>query len=254
MEIVYYIIFFVLGTILGSFYHVVGMRLAKGESIHYPGSHCDQCNHPLKTRDLVPLFSYLFQRGKCRYCHAKISYLHPIIEASTGLLFLIAYYSFGFSWDLLLALGIISLLVIVIVSDLSYLIIPDEVVLFFAVYFLLVEFLKGGISQFLLSLGSGVFLFLVMYGLMLLGNFLFKKESLGGGDIKLMFLVGIVLEPFLGLVNIFLASVFALPVSLFLYREKEETIIPFGPFLLLAFLLLFFMKIDQETILSWFKF
>lgn len=250
MNVLYLITFFVLGTIFGSFYHVVGSRLPLNESIFYPGSHCDKCRHPLKSKDLVPIFSYLFHKGRCGYCHEKLSIMHPVIEIATGLLFMVSYYSFGFTWDLLLALGIISLFIIVMVSDLNYLIIPDEVVIFFALYFLIIQFLKLDLLSFGYSVLSGIFLFAVMYGLMLLGNKLFHKESLGGGDIKIMFLVGCILGPVLGLFDIFVASFLALPVSLFLYLKKEENVIPFGPFLLLGFLLLFFMKIDLSVLLE----
>ncbi len=248
MNVVYYICFFVLGLVFGSFFHVVGTRLAKDESIHFPGSHCDICKHPLKARDLVPVLSYLFQKGRCRYCHEKLSPTYPIVELATGILFTISYYSFGFSLDLFVALGVVSLFIIVMVSDLTYLIIPDPVVIFFAIYFLLLQAIKGDWWEFLISLGSGVLLFVVMYMLMCLGNHLFQKESLGGGDIKLMFVVGVVLGPLLGLCNIFLGSILALPVSIFLYLHKKENVIPFGPFLLLGFLLLYFSKIDLNTI------
>lgn len=254
MTVLYCIIFFLFGTIFGSFYHVVGTRLPQNKSIMHPGSHCDKCLHPLKASDLIPIFSYLFHKGRCRYCRAKLSIMHPVIEISTGLLFAVSYYSFGISWDLLLALGIVSLLIIVMVSDLNYFIIPDEVVIFFAIYFLIVQFFKLDLLFFGCSILSGIFLFGVMYFLMLLGNKMFQKESLGGGDIKLMFLVGIVLGPALGLFDIFVGSVLALPVSLFLYFKKQENIIPFGPFLILGFLLLFFMKIDLSTLETLFYF
>lgn len=89
---------------------------------------------------------------------------------------------------------------------------------------------------------------------MLLGNKIFKKESMGGGDVKLMFLFGLVLDPLLGTFSIFLGSFFALPMSLFLYFSNKEKVIPFGPFLLIAFAFLYFTKIDSQTLINWFKF
>ena len=244
MEVVYMICFFIIGTMLGSFYNVVGYRIPKGNSIVKPGSHCDHCGHSLKARDLIPVLSYCLQRGKCRYCHQKISPMDPIIELSTGLLFMIAYYSFGFSVSLLIALAIISLFMIVIVSDLNFLIIPDEVVLVFSILLIVLQFIQLGPLDALLHIASGVFTFAVMYGLMRLGNQMFQKESLGGGDVKLMFIVGLVLGPVLGLFNIFLSSFLALPVSIVLFLRKKENVIPFGPFILLAMVLLYLMKID----------
>lgn len=248
MEVLYLISFFLFGTILGSFFHVVGTRLPKEESLLYPGSHCDICHHPLKAKDLIPVFSFLFQKGRCRYCKTKLSIMHLMIELATGLLFAISYYSFGFSIMLCIALGIISLFIIIMVSDLTYLIIPDEVLLFFFIYFFILQLVQGGIWNGFFHLLNGIFLFAIMYGFMYLGNKMFKKESLGGGDVKLFFLVGLILDPFQGVFTIFLASFIALPVSLLLYFTKEEGVIPFGPFIVLALLLLFFMKIDITLI------
>lgn len=253
MEVFYFIIFFLLGTILGSFYQVVGTRLPLGQSIMYPGSHCDVCQHPLKTRDLIPVVSFLFQKGRCRYCKTKLSILHPIVELGTGLLFAISYYSFGFTIALWIALGVVSCFIIILVSDLNYLIIPDEVILFFSIYFLFFQFLNGGAWNAILHILTGILLFAIMYGFLCLGNKLFQKESLGGGDVKIMFLIGLVIDPFQGLFSIFLASMIALPISIFLYYQNKENVIPFGPFLMLALLILYFMKIDPnflETILN----
>ena len=87
---------------------------------------------------------------------------------------------------------------------------------------------------------------------MLAGNFLFKKESLGGGDIKLLFVIGLVLEPLLGVINIFLASLIALPISLLLYRKNKEHVIPFGPFILVAFLIILFSKVTTTDVINFF--
>ena len=101
---------------------------------------------------------------------------------------------------------------------------------------------------------TGVGLFLLMYFIMWIGEKTLKKESLGGGDVKMMFLFGLVLDPLLGTVAIFLGSVFALPMSLFLLYKNHEKVIPFGPFLLLAFTFLYFTKITPEALIAWFGF
>ena len=248
MDAVYLILFFLFGLCFGSFFCVVGTRLGRDENFLKGRSHCDICNHPLAWYDMIPLLSFLFQKGKCRYCKAPIFPLSFFVELFTGLLFMISYYSFGFSYDLVIALLSISLTMIVISSDLLYFIIPDEVLLFFSICFLVVQFFRLGPIDTLLQLGSGILLFLIMYGLLCLGNLLFKKESLGGGDVKLLFVIGLVLNPFLGLISIFLASFIALPISLLLYYFKKEKMIPFGPFLLLSFLLIFFSKVTTEEI------
>jgi len=254
MEWLYLIIFFILGLVLGSFFNVVGYRLPRGERFSKGRSICPNCKHKLSWYELIPLFSFLFQKGKCRHCNSKIALFYPIIELSCGLLFMICYYSFGFSYELLLSLSIVSLFLIVLVSDLLYLIIPDEIIIFFGIIFLILQTLILGFPNILFQLGSSLILFLFMFFLMKLGLFLFKKESLGGGDVKLMALVGLVLHPILGILVVFLASLIALPISLVLLYTKKEKVIPFGPFLVLSFLLLFLMKIDINSILMWFGF
>lgn len=239
---------------MGSFYTVVGLRLPKKEDFIFSRSRCDECKHTLSLIEMVPILSYLFLRGKCRYCQSKIDSLSTYVEFFTGLLFAVSYYSFGFSWELILALGIVSLLVIVIVSDLTYLIIPDEILVFFSIYFTVCRFFIDGIRGVFTHLAVGMFLFLMMYGIMLLGNKIFKKESMGGGDVKMMFLFGLVLDPLLGTLTIFLGSLFALPMSLILYFTKKEKVIPFGPFLLLAFTFIFFTKVTSLDIIHFLVF
>ena len=239
------IIFFIFGTVLGSFYNVVGYRLPKEESIMKPKhSYCPKCHNRLKWYELVPVLSYVIQLGKCRHCHNKISVFYPMIELLTGILFAVSFYSFGYSYELIIALSLSSLFCIVIVSDVNYLIIPDEVTLVSAVLIVIAQFLIGGLIGSLKAIGSGILLFGVMYLIMLFGNFMFKKESLGGADIKLMFVAGAALGPILGLLVIFIASVIALPVSLIIYIVDKENVIPFGPFIVAAMLILFLLKID----------
>lgn len=254
MNILYFISFFILGLFMGSFYTVVGLRLPKKENFIISRSRCEKCRHPLSFIDMIPILSYFFLRGKCRYCKSKIDLLSTYIEFFTGLLFSVSYYSFGFSWELILALGIVSILVIVIVSDLTYLIIPDEVLIFFSIYFIICRFFLEGIKGVAYHIGVGIFLFLVMYGIMILGNKIFKKESMGGGDVKMMFLFGLVLDPLLGTLTIFLGSLFALPMSLVLYLKKNEKVIPFGPFLLIAFAFIFFTKMTSLDVLNFLGF
>ena len=246
----YYIIsFFILGTLLGSFYNVIGYRLPKGESILNPKqSYCSSCGKTLTVLELIPVLSYLFQRGKCKSCKESIPIFHPFIELVTGILFAVSFYSFGFSYELIIALTLVSLFSVVIVSDLNYMIIPDEVTLVSAIIIIIMNFIDLGFRGGLLQIASGIFMFLVMYGLMVFGNHLFHKESLGGGDIKLMFVVGLVLHPILGLLIIFLSSFIALPVALILYWTHREKVIPFGPFILIALNLVYLMKIDVSML------
>lgn len=253
MNTLYLIIFFILGLFMGSFYTVVGLRLPNKEEIIFGRSHCDKCKHELSFLDMIPLLSFIFLRGRCRYCKSKISGLSNYMEFFTGVLFALSYHVFGFSYELAIALGIVSLLIIVSVSDITYLIIPDEVLIFFTGYFLIVTFLKGGIMSVLFSLFYGLILFSIMYFIMLLGNFLFKKETLGGGDIKMMFVIGLILHPILGIFVIFLSSFIALPLSIFILVKKHKNLLPFGPFLLISAALIYFTKIDVKMIFDFIK-
>lgn len=253
MDILYLIIFFILGLFMGSFYTVVGLRLPNNEGFIKGRSHCDNCKHELSFIDMIPIFSYIFLKGKCRYCGKKINPLSTYMELFTGILFALSFYVFGFSYELFIALGIVTMLIIISVSDITYYVIPDEILIFFTGYFLIVFVLERGVINVFFNIFSALILFLVMYTIMLIGNFLFKKESLGGGDIKLMFVEGLILSPLLGLFSIFLGSVFALPISLVLLLRKNQKLVPFGPFLLIALAFIYFTKIDEAMLLSLFK-
>lgn len=254
MNILYLIIFFLLGLFMGSFFTVIGLRLPKHEDFISNRSYCDSCKHTLSFLDMIPVISFLCLKGKCRYCKKGIDPLSTYMELFTGILFAFSYMVFGFSYELFIALGIVSLLAIISVSDVSYYIIPDEVLIFFTGYFLIILTLNNGVMDTLVSLLSGFIMFCIMYTIMLLGNFLFKKESLGGGDIKLMFVIGIVLSPLPSLLVIFFGSLIALPISLIILIRKKTKLIPFGPFLIIAFLFIYFTKIDTNMIINLFRF
>ncbi len=254
MEILYLIIFFILGSFVGTISTIIGLRIPKNEKIIGNKLHCDSCSHELSRKETIPLFSYIIQQGRCQHCYSKIDILYPYMEFFTGLLFAVSYYSFGFSYELLIALGIVTLLMIVTVSDLTYLIIPDEVLIFFSIYFLIIQFLNSGLKETLIHLATGILLFSVMYLIMFIGNKALKKESLGGGDIKMMFLFGLVLDPLLGTISIFLGSLFALPMSLLLMKTNNEKVIPFGPFLLIAFTFIYFTKMTSIDVLKFLGF
>lgn len=251
MEYVYIFVFFILGTVMGSFLTVVGLRLPKRENFINTRSHCDNCNHDLNLYEMIPIISYLIQKGRCRYCNKKIDSMAIYMEFFTGVLYAVAFYSFSFSFELLIALGIISLLMIIVVSDLTYLIIPNEVLIFFNIYFIIIQVFNLGIIGCFYKILTGIFLFIIMYLIMLFGNIIFKKESLGGGDIKMMFTFGLILDPLLGTLSIFLGSLIALPMSVLLLYKNKEKVIPFGPFLLLALNFIYFTKVTPDMILSW---
>lgn len=250
MEFIYYIAFFILGSVLGSFYNVLGLRIPNNESIVYPSSHCPKCGHELKWYELFPIFSFLFLGGKCKKCKEKISWLYPFNELSCGLLFFISYYSFGFSLELIIALTLSSLLILVIASDMTYMIIPDRFTVISAIIIIIVKLFSIGLKGTLIAVLYGILSFVLMYMIMKLGEFLFKKECLGGADIKLMFVVGLVLDPFMALMVIVVASLIALPSSMIIYFKNKEHVIPFGPFIVIGLLIIYFSKINIFDIIN----
>ena len=249
--IVYYsIVMFVFGTCFGSFYNVVGYRLPRNMSIVKPNSHCTSCNHELKILDLFPIISYIFLRGKCRYCGSKVGLFYPIFEIFTGILFTVSYLIFGFTPELAIALIFISLLLIVIISDYQTMIIPDSILVVSSIMVIIIDLITKGLIPTLQMLGNGIIAFSIMLILKLLGDFLFKKESMGGGDIKLMFVFGLVLGWPTAILAIFVASFIGLPISLVLISGKKSHEVPFGPFLAAAAILLIITKVNMTEFLN----
>lgn len=250
METLFLILFFIFGTIMGSFYHVVATRLSNDESIISPGSHCPRCNHFLKWYENIPVISYILLKGQCAKCHSKIPISYLVVEVITGLLFSACFHSYDFTFDLLIALIFVSSLIIVIVSDIEYMIILDEVLIVTTLIISVLYVFGIGLKETALHIYSGAGAFLVMYTLKLLGDKAFKKESLGGGDIKLMFLFGLVLGFSMSICTIFIATFIAFPVALIILFSSKENIIPFGPFLSMAAILILVMKLNLTDILE----
>ena len=237
---------FLYGLLFGSFYNVIGWRVPVHKSVVKPRSACPHCGHKLGALELIPLFSYLFQKGKCRCCQAPISPLYPIIELMTGLLFMWAYHLYGFTWEFLMALTFLSLMVIITVSDLVYMLIPDKILLFFLPIFI-VERSFYPLFPWWDSLVGSLFGFLLLLFLTFV-----TQGGMGGGDIKLFGLIGIMLGTEKMLLVLFLASLFgAVASSIFLLFRKIQKgkPIPFGPYIAAASVLVYFYG---GAILDWY--
>ena len=230
---------FIIGTLFGSFYLVVATRLPNNEDILISRSHCDNCGHILSWYELIPIFSYLFLKGKCKSCHKPISIMCPMIEIITGLLFLAMYLLFGISYEFYASLIISSLLVIIFISDFLYLIILDSPLILSGIAIFILKYIYFGLNATLKALLSGVILFLFMYLLKLFGDYVFKRESLGGGDIKFSFIIGLVLGVKLGFIAIVLSSFLALPVSIAALIKTKNNEVPYGPFLVGSLFMVF---------------
>lgn len=246
----YLALFFVLGSIMGSFYHVLATRLSKGLSIITPASHCEKCNHKLKWYELIPIISYVIQGGKCRECDEKLPLSYLLMEICSGMLFAVCYHVFGFTFDLIVALIFVSSLIIVIISDIEYMIILDEVLIFAIIAIIIVYLIDIGIYQTSMKIIAGTGAFTTMYLIKKLGDIMFKQESLGGGDIKLMFLVGLVIGYPMSVCNIFFATFIAFPIALYLLIAKKDNIIPFGPFLSMAAIILYIWGLTFTDIIN----
>lgn len=254
MEFIIYIFIFCLGLVLGSFLNVVGTRLSIGKGINNPKrSYCETCNHTLHFLDMIPVISFLFNKGRCRYCKTKLSYFYPITELLCGFLYVTSYKVFGFSYEFGVSVLLSSLLIMVMVSDINYLIIPDEIIIGISVLLIILSLVFTSFLTTATNMFYGALMFGFMYLLMCFGNFIFKKETLGGADIKLMFIMGFVIGPLPSLFAIFLASVIALPISIILMFRNKENIIPYGPFLVLSLVFIYFFNINSEYLINMFS-
>ncbi|WP_432355777.1 prepilin peptidase [Sporosarcina sp. A2] len=237
MTLVWTSFFFIYGLVFGSFYNVVGLRVPKKESIVSPPSHCTICDRRLTAKDLVPVFSFVFLKGKCRGCGTKISPIYPLMELITGILFAFSFYTLGFTLELVVALLFVSMLVIITVSDIAYMLIPNKILLPFGiaiVIFRIVSRLEPWWDSFL---GAAVgFLVLLLIAIV-------SKGGMGGGDIKLFLVIGLVLGTQLTLFTLFLAALIGSIVGIIHLRRTKQgrkTPVPFGPSIAAASLISYF--------------
>ena len=230
---------FVIGTILGSFYLVIGTRLPLKENVITGRSRCDTCKETLNWYELLPIVSYLMCGGKCKHCKNKISSIHLIMELATGLVFFIGYLYYGKNYELFIDLIIISVALIIFVSDFKYMIILDSSLIIGSIFILIIKFIAYGTTSLFYSILGGIGLFITMYVIKVIGDKLFKKESLGGGDIKLSFLIGLTIGFRLGLISLIFASFLALPYALAQVYLNKKNELPYGPFLIAATVIIY---------------
>ncbi|TQV61396.1 MAG: prepilin peptidase, partial [Sulfurovum sp.] len=125
-DLVFAIIVFIFGIMIGSFLNVVIYRIPKGENIAFPASHCQSCLTPLKWYHNIPIFSWLFLKGKCGFCDEKISIQYPIVELITGLIAVALFYKLGLNWQLPIVFIVFSLLFALVMIDFKYMAVPDN--------------------------------------------------------------------------------------------------------------------------------
>lgn len=240
----FYIFLFIIGCCIGSFLNVCIYRIPEHISIVTPRSFCPNCKRQIKTKDNIPILSYILLRGRCRYCKEYISVQYPIVEGITGMMLVILFYQFGMSKYF----GIYSLLfvalVVVFAVDIKTMIIPDRItipgVIVGIIFSLVLRHIPVKDSLFGILGGAGFFIVVAV-----LGRLIYKKDVMGFGDVKLAGMLG----SFLGwrslIVTIFLSlllgSIFGILFCL-ITKRSLKTIIPFGPFLSVSAMLTIFFR------------
>ncbi|MCE5194245.1 MAG: prepilin peptidase [Nitrospiraceae bacterium] len=251
-----YVIIFIFGSLVGSFLNVCIYRLPKQESIVMPFSYCPSCKTPIKAWDNIPILSYLFLRSKCRACKEKISFRYPVVEALNALFYCLLLWRFGIGLHLLTYFALVSSLIVITFIDLDYQIIPDSITLPGVVLglilgsFLLPDpFSRWSPLGYKASLIGAVTGFGLYYLIAVL-----SKGGMGGGDIKMMAMLGafmgwksVLLTTFSGS---FLGAIWG--ISLMIFEGKSrKTKIPFGPFLAAGALITLFY--GQEILYLYLK-
>jgi len=253
------ILAFIFGSIVGSFLNVCIYRMPLGKSVVWPGSHCPNCEKRIPWYDNIPFLSYILLKGKCRFCKEKISPRYLIVELLTAIIFVIFFNYYGISYDFFFYLVFVCSLIIATFVDIKHRIIPDEVSIGGMIVGFLLSAIKGlnlkpitynpqpMFNSFLgIIIGGGIiylvgFLFDVVYFKML------KKppiqgetSSMGGGDVKLLAMIGAFLGWQGAIVTFFLAPFFGLIIGVINLVIKKDHTIPYGPFLSLAAVLSIF--------------
>lgn len=238
------IIICIVGLVFGSFLHAIGRRIPHGESIVFPPSHCPACSTRLKPFELIPLISFCLLKGRCKYCRVKIPIVYPLSEIGTALLFLYAWVQFGYSLEFIVSIVFISFLIVVTVSDLYTQLIPNLITASFLVSVLVYLFFISTDPVYDAYLG-------MLVGFLLpLTIAYFSRGGLGGGDIKLFAVLGLYFGVEGVLLVIMLSAVlgcFIVGSLLLVGKIQRDIPFPFGPFIALAALLVFFYGDDLQA-------
>jgi len=236
-----YLLIFILGSIVGSFLNVCIYRMPRNESIVSPGSRCTSCKGPIPWYDNIPFLSYIFLGGKCRSCKARISFRYFAVEFITVLAFLTLFAYFGFSHKFWIFSLLASSLIVVTFIDMEFQIIPDRISVGGIFLGILASIFipalhnsptwKGSLAVSVSGALTGAGL---IYLTGVLGKLAFKKESMGGGDVKLMAMLGAFLGWRMAILIFFLAPFFGSPAGVYLKFKKKTDIIPYGPYISIA--------------------
>lgn len=237
MEVYWLIVFFLFGITFGSFFNVVGLRLPENISFVHGNSQCPECRHRLGWHELIPVLSFCWQKGKCRHCHTPISVLYPVMELFTGILFAYAYMQLGFTFELIIAVLFISMIVTITVSDIVYMLIPNKILLFYLPLFILSRLIFPLDPWYDAVIGATL-------GFTLIALIIFiSKGGMGAGDMKLFFVMGLVLGWKGVLLTLFLAALLGSVIGILLKQWQKggaKQPIPFGPYIAIAGIITYF--------------
>lgn len=230
MTIYLSIIFFIFGAVFGSFLNVVIYRLPKGESIIHPSSHCPVCGAKILPRDNIPILSYIILKGKCRNCGAKISSIYIVVESLTALIFTFGYIYYGISFNLLQFLVFNLILIPIAFIDWNTMLIPDTLTFGGIVVGLVFSIFSGEIIYSMIG-GIISWAMLLLFGI--IGKWIFRKEAIGFGDVKLAGMLGVFVgwQGFIILLVIgsFIGAIYGIIMEI--KGKIEDSKIPFAPFL-----------------------
>lgn len=231
---------FIIGALFGSFFNVVGIRLPKGMSVVSPRSSCGNCGRQLNAVDLIPIIGWFIRRGKCHSCGVAISPVYLLGELAGGLLFAALPFLVSKN-ELWIAYPLVSVLLMLTVSDLKYMLLPNKIIypamLLFAGLRLFIHPLPIWHYAVAFVLGGGILLAVSMMAVWM------GKPAMGFGDIRLMALVGLVMGIKLVLLCIFLSALLGSIIGLALIASgilDRKSPIPYGPFIAIACLVSFF--------------
>lgn len=238
------IIIFVFGLVTGSFLNVCIHRIPNdGLSIHFPHrSFCPNCQSPILFYDNIPIISFLLLKGKCRSCHIRISTIYPVVELTTATIFLLLFYHFGLTLEMIQGCLLVSLFIPIAVIDIRWMIIPNTIILTGIIaglaVIILMTILKQDINYLLQHILWAVVGGITIQGISILGRFAFRKESMGFGDTKLMILIGLFLGRWQSILTVLAVAAFTgstIGIILIISRSKQpHSQIPFAPFLVTA--------------------
>lgn len=248
MNDIFFILYiFIVGTVLGSFFNVCIYRIPKGESIVKPPSHCGMCNTRLKPLDLIPVFSYIFLKGRCRHCGKKYSARYAVVELMTGIIFASLYIKYGITFELIKYCVLASFLIVIGLIDYDTTdvyfkttisgIISGVIFIFIGYYFgkTIMDYLYGAL------LGGGIIAVVILL-----------TKGMGWGDVEICVLGGIFLGLKLTAVMLFFSFIFGSIAGITLIALKKKSrkdYIPFGPYIAIAAIFAVFFG---ESIIKWY--